>query len=141
MSFDSASDPDEIGWNSRNAPLKWPARIFGVLSAAFVIASQEVDIPALNSAGKCLFWSGLVLLLVFGLNRDLYADVWAWVISFLLVTLQFVFVKLAWGEIRSWSFIALTPVCLAQALVFFAPFLVLRRFRRLTYPPEQEESK
>jgi hypothetical protein len=139
MSF--GSDSEEIGWNDRNTPLKWPSRIVGGLSAVFIIVSQEVDAPALSSVGKCFFWSGLVLLQVFGLNRDLYSDVWAWFISFLLVGLQIFFIKLAWGSISHWNFIELTAGSFVQAVFFFLPFLVLRRYRGLTYPPVQQHSK
>lgn len=141
MLFGSDSDSEGIGWNTRNAPLKWPARVVGILSAALVIASQYVNNPALDSAGKCLFWTAIVLGSVFVLNKDLYADIWAWAISLFLVGLQLLFVKLAWGAIGNWTFIYLAPACLAQAVLFFTPFLVLRRYRGLTYPPKQKETK
>ena len=134
------SDTEKSGWNARNGPLKWPARIMGLLSAALVIASQHTNNPTLDAVGKCFFWTAIVLPTVFVLNRDLYADIWAWAISLFLVGLQLLFVKLAWGAIGNWTFITLTPLCFLQAMLFMAPFLVLRRCRGLTYPPTEKES-
>jgi hypothetical protein len=141
MLFGSDSNPDGIGWNSRNALLKWPMRILGVLSAILVIVSQVSSSSTLSSVGKCLFWVATSLLSVLVLNRDLYRDIWAWIISFLLVGLQLYFIKLAWGVIGSWNFIEIAAASFAQAILFFCPYLVLRRHRELSYPPKQEESK
>jgi hypothetical protein len=141
MLFGSASDSKESVWNTRNAPLKWPARIVGLLSAALVISSQYANNSVLDSAGKCFFWTALVLLPVLVLNRDLYSDIWAWIIAVLLFGVQLTLVGLAWERMGAWSFITITPVAFMQLMLFFAPFLVLRRYRGLTYPPVEEESK
>jgi hypothetical protein len=112
------SEPEESVWNSQNTPLKWPASIIGLLSAAIVTSSQYTDNPVWISAGKCFFWTATVLLIVFGLNRDLYTDLWACFIAFSLLFVQAFLIKLTWASIGSWNFIQLAFASSAQILLF-----------------------
>ena len=124
------------GWNSWNAPLRWPARVVGVVAALLVIGSGHSNNPVLELAGKGLFWSLAVLGSVFLLNRDLSRVPTAWIIAVCLTVVQIALVKMFWNELYQLNFIELTPIAFAQAIVFFLPFLLLRRRIGVEYHPE-----
>jgi hypothetical protein len=126
-------------WNRWNTPLRWPARILGIVVVAIFIASMELHIRQLDPASKCLYWTGCVFVPLLVLNRDLYKDTYAWLITLVLVGIQGIFIKLFWGQLGSWNVIELTPLCITQMMLFVIPFLMLRRYRGITYPMDRSK--
>jgi hypothetical protein len=135
----SASSHEAGGWNERNLPLRWPARIVGVSAAGLFIASRELGSPTLDSVAKSFFCTAVVFLPLIFLNRDLFTERSAWVMTFSLLVTQIGLIAFAWKSLRDWNFIMLTPVCVAQLMLFAAPFFILRRKRGFNYPRENAQ--
>lgn len=112
----------------RNGPMKTFMRIIGVSAAVLVILTGDGLGPTyLDSAGRCLFWTATVLGPMFAFNLDVIRTVLGVVAAIGLVALQLLLVFCLFNKLNGMSFILLAPICLAQCLLFEAPFMLIRK--------------
>lgn len=123
-----SNTPDDSGRDRIKQFVKVSARVIGVCAAGFVLLARDgIGPPYLDSVGKALFWTGIVLVPLFSFNHDVLRTTSGQVVAVGLSTLQFVLVFYSFERLQECTFIVLTPLCLIQCLIFFLPFMLIRK--------------
>ena len=108
--------------------LKWFGRMVAISAAAFVIMAHEGFGPSyFDPVGKALFWTGIVFVPLFSLNQDVLRLIAGKVLAVGLFALQLILVICAFGKLKEFNFIVLTPLCFGQCLIFTVIFMLVRK--------------
>jgi hypothetical protein len=111
--------------------VKVSARIIGICSAGLVLLAREgIGPPYLDSIGKAIFWTGMVLVPLFAFNLDLLVSKLGQVSMVVLSALQLISVFYLFDKLREVNFIILACLCLVQCLIFFLPLMLIRKMNR-----------
>jgi hypothetical protein len=118
----------DLAKDGTDQALKWSGRVIAVLAAMCIIIAREGFGPAyFDAIGKALFWTDIVFVPLTSLNRDVLRLSDGKVIAVILFTCHLWLVFWSFGKLTDFSFITLTPVCFAQALVFMLIFMLIRK--------------
>ncbi len=108
--------------------VKIAGRVIGVCAAVFVLLARDgFGPPYLDSVGKALFWTGLVLVPLFSFNYDILRLTSGKAAVATLSVLQLVLVLYLFERLQEVNFIILAPICIVQCLLFFLPLMLIRK--------------
>jgi hypothetical protein len=108
--------------------MKYMARIVAILSLIpFLLARDTVGPPYLDNVAKAVFWTGMVLVPLIGLNQDVLRSKTGKIAVFFLVTFQLALASFFFRGLSSLNFIFLSVICIGQILVFALPLMFIRK--------------
>jgi len=125
-----ADIPDDPAKVRAKRIVKISGRVIGVCAVAFVLLARDgLGPPYLDSVGKALFWTGLVLVPLLSFNYDVLRLTSGKAAVASLSALQLVLVFYLFGRLQEVNFIILAPICIVQCLLFFLPLMLIRKRR------------
>jgi hypothetical protein len=100
--------------------MKYMARIVAILALIpFLLARDTVGPPYLDNVAKAVFWTGMVLVPLIGLNQDVLRSKTGKIAVF--------FASFFFRGLSSLNFIFLSVICIGQILVFALPLMFIRK--------------
>jgi hypothetical protein len=100
--------------------LKYVAGLLALL-AAFIYSHYRTS-EALNSIGPAVFWTGMLFILLFGLNRHLFHTRWFWLVSAVMMGIHIVLVKLLFKSIANANAWMILGILVPEWLLMSFPY-------------------
>jgi hypothetical protein len=129
--FGWGSSGEESGDATENGDrvLKYVAGLLALIAAS--IYSHYRASEVLNSIGPAVFWTGMLVLLLFGLNRHLFHARWFWLVSVVMMGIHLVLVKLLYRSIANANAWTILGVLVPEWLLMSFPYAWLEQKHRL----------